>query len=182
MLAKTFKYMDQATWFSINRSGQLAISMLSGPSVNLLTWIYRCPAKIFDRFISRFSFRCKALPDVFANLPLSPAKTILENVYHTCRFQLKGIRVHYLIWEDLCMTWMKTQGVRIPRKLKWAASIAISILFLAAALWKVTVDREPKSRAKKQLSLRFGHMPFGPTTALDNFFAEWQPQQVYLQQ
>lgn len=195
------------------------------------------------------------------------------------------------------MTWMKTQGVRIPRKLKWAASIAILILFLAAAyfiymeeqgnfhvitpgqayrsawldrdeleyylpkyniksilnlagskfsdhhyrdeievcrelnivhydlrlpadrkpsshkidqlitilktaprpvlihckagadrtglaaaLWKVIVDREPKSRAKKQLSLRFGHMPFGPTTALDNFFAEWQPQQVYLQQ
>jgi hypothetical protein len=297
MLADTFKYMDQAIWFRINRIGQLAISMVSGPSVNLLKWIYRCPAKNFDRFIRRFSFRCKALPDLFANLPLSPAKKIFENVYHTCRFQLKDVRIHYLIWEDLCMSWMKTKGVRIPRKLKWAASIAILILFLpasyfiymeeqgnfhvitpgqayrsaqldrdeleyylpkyniksilnlaatnssdrhyrdeievcrelnivhydlrlsadrkpsshkidrliailktaprpvlihckagadrtglAAALWKVIVDREPKSRAKKQLSLRFGHMPFGPTTAMDNFFTEWQPQQVYLQQ
>jgi len=294
MLVNTYKYVDQATWFSINRIGQPAISMVSGQFVNLLTWIYHCPAKNFGRAISRFSFRCKALPDLFANLPLSPAKTIFENLYHTCRFQLKDVKIHYLIWEDLCMTWMKTQGVRIPRKLKWATSIAILILFiaaayfiymeeqgnfhvitpgqayrsarldrdeleyylpkyniksilnlagkkfsdhhyrdeievcrelnivhydlhlpadrkpsshkidrlitilktasrpvlihckagadrtgLAAALWKVIIDREPKSRAKKQLSIRFGHMPFGPTTAMDNFFTEWQPQQAY---
>ena len=46
---------------------------------------------------------------------------------------------------------------------------------LAAAIWKVIVDQEPRSRAKKQLSIRFGHIPIGPTTAMDRFFDEWQP-------
>ena len=50
---------------------------------------------------------------------------------------------------------------------------------LAAAMWKVIVDKEPKSRAKKQLSIRFGHIPIGPTTVMDKFFAEWQTQQAY---
>ena len=31
------------------------------------------------------------------------------------------------------MNWMKTKGVRTPRKLRWAASIAIIILFLPAS-------------------------------------------------
>ena len=48
---------------------------------------------------------------------------------------------------------------------------------LAAALWKVFVDREPKALARKQLSLRFGHFPIGPTSALDDFFKRWQPGQ-----
>jgi protein tyrosine/serine phosphatase len=49
---------------------------------------------------------------------------------------------------------------------------------LAAALWKATVDREPKALAQKQLSLRFDHFPFGPTSALDDFFKRWQPGQI----
>ena len=49
---------------------------------------------------------------------------------------------------------------------------------LAAALWKAFVDREPKALARKQLSLRFGHFPVGPTSALDGFFKGWQPGQV----
>jgi len=49
---------------------------------------------------------------------------------------------------------------------------------LAAALWKVYVDREPKALARKQLSLRFGHLPLGPTSALDDFFKRWQPRQI----
>jgi len=49
---------------------------------------------------------------------------------------------------------------------------------LAAALWKVVVDREPKALARKQLSLRFGHFPIGPTSALDDFFNIWQPEQI----
>ena len=49
---------------------------------------------------------------------------------------------------------------------------------LAAALWKVTVDREPKALARKQLSLRFGHFPIGPTSVLDDFFKRWQPGQI----
>ena len=47
---------------------------------------------------------------------------------------------------------------------------------LAAALWKVVVDGEPKALARKQLSLRFGHFPIGPTSALDDFFNIWQPE------
>lgn len=49
---------------------------------------------------------------------------------------------------------------------------------LAAALWKAVVDREPKQLAKKQLSVRFGHFPIGPTAVLDDFFERWQPGQI----
>ena len=49
---------------------------------------------------------------------------------------------------------------------------------LAAALWKASVDSEPKALASKQLSLRFGHFPIGPTSALDDFFKKWQPGQI----
>jgi protein tyrosine/serine phosphatase len=44
---------------------------------------------------------------------------------------------------------------------------------LAAALWKVVIDGEPKSVARDQLSIRYGHMPFGPTQVLDAFFENW---------
>jgi protein tyrosine/serine phosphatase len=40
---------------------------------------------------------------------------------------------------------------------------------LAAALWKLVVDRAPKSVARKQLSILYGHIPFGPTQVLDDF-------------
>jgi undecaprenyl-diphosphatase len=48
---------------------------------------------------------------------------------------------------------------------------------LAAAMWKVVVDNEPKSEARKQLSILYGHLPIGKTTALDDFFAQWEPAQ-----
>lgn len=44
---------------------------------------------------------------------------------------------------------------------------------LAAALWKMVIDGVPKSVAKKQLSIRYGHMPFGPTQVLDAFLENW---------
>ncbi|NIA09084.1 MAG: protein tyrosine phosphatase [Nitrospiraceae bacterium] len=44
---------------------------------------------------------------------------------------------------------------------------------LAAAIWKVVIDKEPKSEAKKQLSIVYGHLPFGSTQALDDFFDKW---------
>lgn len=44
---------------------------------------------------------------------------------------------------------------------------------LAAALWLMAVDGAPKSIAKRQLSLRYGHLPFGPTQKLDCFFNKW---------
>jgi protein tyrosine/serine phosphatase len=46
---------------------------------------------------------------------------------------------------------------------------------LAAAMWKVIVDKEPKSEAHKQLSIIYGHFPIGKTTALDHFFDQWEP-------
>lgn len=49
---------------------------------------------------------------------------------------------------------------------------------LAAALWKTVVNGESKMQAGKQLSLRFGHFPIGPTSALDDFFKKWQPGQI----
>jgi len=48
---------------------------------------------------------------------------------------------------------------------------------LAAALWKVAVDGAPKSEAQKQLSVLLGHVPIGPTRALDEFIENWHPPQ-----
>jgi protein tyrosine/serine phosphatase len=46
---------------------------------------------------------------------------------------------------------------------------------LAAAMWKVIVDKEPKSEARKQLSILYGHFPLGKTSAMDHFFEHWNP-------
>ncbi len=46
---------------------------------------------------------------------------------------------------------------------------------LAAAMWKVIVDKAPKSEARKQLSIVYGHFPFGKTSAMDHFFDHWDP-------
>lgn len=46
---------------------------------------------------------------------------------------------------------------------------------LVAAMWKVIVDKEPKSEAKKQLSPLFFHFAIGRTAAMDKFFKKWQP-------
>jgi protein tyrosine/serine phosphatase len=48
---------------------------------------------------------------------------------------------------------------------------------LAAALWKMVVDGAPKSEARKQLSVIFGHIPIGRTRALDEFLENWHPPQ-----
>jgi undecaprenyl-diphosphatase len=46
---------------------------------------------------------------------------------------------------------------------------------LVAAMWKVVVDKEPKSEAVKQLSILYGHLSIGKTTAMDHFFENWTP-------
>lgn len=46
---------------------------------------------------------------------------------------------------------------------------------LVAAMWKVIVDKAPKSEAGKQLSILYGHFPIGKTSAMDHFFAHWDP-------
>jgi protein tyrosine/serine phosphatase len=44
---------------------------------------------------------------------------------------------------------------------------------LAAAIWKVVIDKEPKSEAGKQLSIFYGHLPIGKPTVMDRFFQNW---------
>lgn len=44
---------------------------------------------------------------------------------------------------------------------------------LASALWKVAVDGASASVAKRQLSIRYGHIPFGPTQISDELFDKW---------
>jgi undecaprenyl-diphosphatase len=47
---------------------------------------------------------------------------------------------------------------------------------LVAAMWKVSVDKEPKSKAGKQLFFLYGHIPIGKTSAMDRFFWNWEPE------
>jgi protein tyrosine/serine phosphatase len=44
---------------------------------------------------------------------------------------------------------------------------------LAAAIWKIKIDRESISEADKQLSLLYGHLPIGGTSAMDRFFQKY---------
>jgi undecaprenyl-diphosphatase len=46
---------------------------------------------------------------------------------------------------------------------------------LAAAMWKVVVDKERKAEAANQLSIRYGHIPIWETQAMDSFFEKWNP-------
>ncbi|MBN1823031.1 MAG: dual specificity protein phosphatase family protein [Endomicrobiales bacterium] len=45
----------------------------------------------------------------------------------------------------------------------------------AAALWKIVVDKAPKEEAKKQLSIFYGHRPWGSEQVLDEYIDEWEP-------
>lgn len=44
---------------------------------------------------------------------------------------------------------------------------------LVAAMWKATVNGESRKDAARQLSVWYGHMPFGDVMAMDNFFEKW---------
>jgi protein tyrosine/serine phosphatase len=44
---------------------------------------------------------------------------------------------------------------------------------LVAAMWKALVDGKSMSEAEKELSVWYGHMPFGKVSAMDNFFKKW---------
>ncbi len=46
---------------------------------------------------------------------------------------------------------------------------------LAAAMWKVLIEKKTKAEAARQLSLWYGHMPFGDTQAMDRYFEKWNP-------
>ncbi|MDA8104161.1 MAG: dual specificity protein phosphatase family protein [Nitrospiraceae bacterium] len=65
--------------------------------------------------------------------------------------------------------------ISAPRPLLMHCQAGADRSGLAAAIWKVVVDHEPKSEARKQLSLLYGHIPIGKTTILDRFFDNWAP-------
>jgi protein tyrosine/serine phosphatase len=65
--------------------------------------------------------------------------------------------------------------ISAPRPLLMHCQAGADRSGLAAAIWKVVVDHEPKSEARKQLSLLYGHIPIGKTTILDRFFENWDP-------
>jgi protein tyrosine/serine phosphatase len=44
---------------------------------------------------------------------------------------------------------------------------------LAAAIWKIKVDKESRSEAEKQLSFLYGHLPIGSHSAMDRFFQKY---------
>jgi len=46
---------------------------------------------------------------------------------------------------------------------------------LVSAMWKVIVNNESKGEAGKQLSIFYGHLPFGPPAAMNRFFEKWSP-------
>ncbi|MDA8091580.1 MAG: dual specificity protein phosphatase family protein [Nitrospiraceae bacterium] len=46
---------------------------------------------------------------------------------------------------------------------------------LVAAMWKEAVDGQSKSKADRQLSIRFGHIPIAGTIAMDRAFLAWIP-------
>lgn len=42
---------------------------------------------------------------------------------------------------------------------------------LIAAIWKIVIEKETKSEADNQLSILYGHMPFGKARAMDRWLA-----------
>ena len=57
--------------------------------------------------------------------------------------------------------------------------MVLTVPGLVAAMLKVIVDKEPKSEAKKQLSILYGHVPLLGRAAKDRFFEEWNPEDQY---
>ncbi len=45
---------------------------------------------------------------------------------------------------------------------------------LACAIWKLCVEKDSKENSFRQLSIMYGHIPFGETSVLDDFFKEYQ--------
>ena len=71
---------------------------------------------------------------------------------------------------------IRKAGVKTPVLMLTAKdTIMDKVSGLVAAMWKVIVDKEPKSEAGKQLSILYGHLPIGKTTATDHFFENWTP-------
>jgi len=52
---------------------------------------------------------------------------------------------------------------------------------LVSAMWKIWVDGASKEEAKKQISIWYGHIPFGRTSAMDKFFDTWADEIIQKQ-
>jgi protein tyrosine/serine phosphatase len=113
----------------------------------------------------------------------NPEKEWYENEIRTCKKY--GIE-HY----DLALSSTHEPNIKaIKKMLEIFTSAPRPILIhcqygadrsgLVAAMWKVIVDKEPKSEAKKQLSVWYGHVPFKGRDAMDRFFEEWNPEDRY---
>jgi hypothetical protein len=46
---------------------------------------------------------------------------------------------------------------------------------LAAAIWKVSQNKASKREAGKQLTIWYGHRPFGKASAMNRSFKNWNP-------
>jgi undecaprenyl-diphosphatase len=64
---------------------------------------------------------------------------------------------------------------RAPRPLLMHCQAGADRSGLVAAMWKVVVDKTPKTEAEKQLSILYGHLSIGSASAMDNFFQTWNP-------
>ncbi len=47
---------------------------------------------------------------------------------------------------------------------------------LVSAMWKVVMEGQSKDEAAGQLSVKYGHLPFGQAAPMDTFFDRWQPE------
>ncbi|MDD5021608.1 MAG: tyrosine-protein phosphatase [Endomicrobiaceae bacterium] len=45
---------------------------------------------------------------------------------------------------------------------------------LVSAIWKIVIEKESKEKASKQLSVFYGHMPFGRARAMDRWLAKYR--------
>lgn len=47
---------------------------------------------------------------------------------------------------------------------------------LVSAMWMLVIDKQPKSKAGKELSLLYGHIAVSRAHVMDRFFREWRPE------
>ncbi len=60
-----------------------------------------------------------------------------------------------------------------PRPILFHCKAGADRAGLASALWKLVVEKRSFSEAQRQLSIRYGHFPVGPTQELDRFLEKW---------
>jgi len=109
----------------------------------------------------------------------NPGKEWYENEIRTCKKY--GIEHYDLALSSTHEPNTKAMGKMIeiftyaPRPILIHCQYGADRSGLVSAMWKVIVDNEPKSEAKKQLSFIYGHVPLFGRDAMDRFFEKWNP-------